>query len=93
MPTCVEIEIADDGKVSVGVEPQNQAEYSEPKDYLKPAASVEEALATAKSLLDNVPGQKDAQDQQTAADEQQGFEAGYKGAQGTPMFEQAGAPK
>lgn len=51
MPICVEIEVSDDGQVMVGVDPE-KAETGEPKGYMQPAASVDEALAKAKSMLD-----------------------------------------
>lgn len=49
MPICIEIEVADDGQVTVGVCPPKEG--GEPKEYMKPAQSVDDALAQAKSML------------------------------------------
>lgn len=51
MGICVEIEVSDDGKVTVGVDPEK--EYGERKGYMQPAQSLEDALQTAKDLLTN----------------------------------------
>lgn len=46
---CVEIEINDNGEISVGVcPPENE---NEPKEHLNPVTNLDEALAKAKSLL------------------------------------------
>lgn len=46
---CVEIEIDDKGQISVGVcPPENE---NEPKEHLNPVTNLDEALAKAKSLL------------------------------------------
>lgn len=49
----VEIEIGDDGKVSVGMCPPSE-EAAEPKEHLKPAKSLDDALAQARTLLQHV---------------------------------------
>jgi hypothetical protein len=50
MAICVEIEIDDSGAMSVGVCPPDE-ESTEPKDYMKKAASLEGALSQARTLL------------------------------------------
>jgi hypothetical protein len=50
MSICVEIEVDDNGQVTVGVCPPEE-EAGESKDYMQPAESVEVALEKAKSLL------------------------------------------
>jgi hypothetical protein len=70
---CVEIEMnSDTGEVKVGVCPPEE-EAGEPKSYMQPAQSVDEALAKAQQLLSQggagQPGQ--SPDQQMAA----GYEA------------------
>lgn len=56
MGICVEIEIDDQGQVMVGVDPEKE-EAPEPKGYMQPAQSVEDALQTAKDLLTNPQAQ------------------------------------
>lgn len=52
MATCIEIEISDQGAVTVGVcPPEPVEETGAQKEYMQPAASVDEALAKAKQLL------------------------------------------
>lgn len=89
---CVEIEVDDQGQVTVGLCPpdegQNgpegsQQEESAEKDYMQPAANVDDALAKAKQLLSG-------QTPNDQADEQKGMEAGYAATRGTPMYDQAG---
>lgn len=58
--TCVEIEVDDQGQVTVGVCPPEQetpGEEQQDKQYMQPAQSVEEALTTAKDLLTNPQAQ------------------------------------
>ena len=53
---CVEIETKEDGTVTWGVCPPEE-ETGEPKDYMQPAASVDEALAKAKEALGGAAAQ------------------------------------
>lgn len=51
---CIEIEINDQGEISVGVcPPENE---NEPKEHLNPVANLDEALAKAKLLLQQQQG-------------------------------------
>lgn len=74
MSICVEIEVDDQGKVSVGIDP----EQKEPNDNanMQPAASIDEALAKAKQLLSQGGGQNQAEQQ---------FQQGFKQAGPAPM--------
>jgi hypothetical protein len=47
MPKCVQIEVADDGKVTVGMGPSEGGDES----FMKPAESVEAAVERARGLL------------------------------------------
>lgn len=59
------IELADDGTISVGEEPQNEGGMPEgsvqdaesDKSYMQPAESIDAALATAKQMLSGDQGQ------------------------------------
>lgn len=62
MSICIEIEVSDDGQVTVGVCPPEE-ESGEPKGYMKPAQSIDEALAQAKSMLAGGQTQQPAQAQ------------------------------
>lgn len=73
---CIEIEMSDDGKFSVGVCPPEE-ETGEPKEYLQPVADVDAALAQAKQLIEG--GGQPAQPQQSP-DEQ--MAAGYSSVRG-----------
>ena len=52
----IEIEVADDGTVTVGVQPQEEetaaGDMQQDKAYMQPAKSVDDALQTAKMLLE-----------------------------------------
>lgn len=75
---CVEIELADDGSVKVGVCPPEQGEPDQgEKEYLQPAKSVEDALGTAKDLLSGDTGE---QAQEAEAE----FAQGYGPQEGAP---------
>lgn len=50
MGICIEIEVDDQGQATVGVCPPAE-EGGEPKDYMQPAGSVQEALQMAAQLL------------------------------------------
>jgi len=47
---CVEIEVSPDGKVMFGICPPEE-ESSEPKGYMQPVGSIDEAMAKAKEAL------------------------------------------
>jgi len=79
MAICVEIEVDDQGQVTVGVSPPGQEssapDQQEDKSYMQPAKSVQDALQTANDLLTNpqaqqaaaAPDQAMPQDAQAAA--------------------------
>lgn len=56
MAICIEINIDDQGAVTVGVCPPEE-ETGEPKGYMQPAKSVDDALGTARDLLAGQNGQ------------------------------------
>lgn len=80
----VEIQMGDDGQFKVGLEPETeeaqgmQGAQGAPvpegeEDFLKPVASLDEALQVARDLLSGDTG-----NQAAAANENQDLEAGYK---------------
>ena len=83
------IEIDEKGQVTVGAEPEEQAEPQETavaesqgmadagQDYMRPVKSVDEALQVARDLLANAG-------QVGAAMEQKDFAAGFKKGPGAP---------
>lgn len=57
MAICVNIEIDDDGSVTVGVEPPDD-EKSEGKEHMQSAENLDVALAKAKAFLEAAPDEK-----------------------------------
>lgn len=47
---CIEIEVSPDGQVMFGICPPEE-ESNEPKGYMQPVGSIDEALAKAKEVL------------------------------------------
>lgn len=68
MGICVEIEIDDQGQVTVGVCPPEE-ETGEPKDYMQPADSLEAALSQAQEILSG--SEQNSQDSEGAAEQGQ----------------------
>ena len=88
MKVCVEIEVdTEAGTVTVGVCPPEE-EANEPKGYMKPAASVDAALQTAKSLLSNPQPQ---QPDQAATENPEPASPPAQGSAQSPMTEEQAA--
>jgi hypothetical protein len=81
------IEMADDGSITVGLEPEegdgqegSAADESQDKSWMSPAKSLDEALSVAKDLLTS--------DQASDAQNNDAFEKGYQGVSGMgPLME------
>jgi hypothetical protein len=74
---CVEIELADDGTFTVGVCPPEE-ETGEPKDYMQPVKSLDDALGVAQDLLTSPA----AQEQEMARNTDEDMAIGFKRARG-----------
>lgn len=81
MNKTVEIVCDDQGQYSVGLEPQEQEQAEgqaggeqAPEGYLKPVKSLDDALQVARDLLSGSTGE-----QAQAAENEQGFRAGFAG--------------
>lgn len=82
---AVEIEVDDQGKVTVGMPPQaeetGQQDTQEDKSYMSPAASVDDALKVARDMLTN-PQAEQAAKQKGFESVDQGMSAGMGGMGG-----------
>jgi hypothetical protein len=84
LKTCVLIEVADDGNVSVGTYPGELPPQM--KQGMQPAQSVDDALAQAKQLLEGgeeqgEPAPDQEQGEQTAPQAEGSFRQGFHKAQ------------
>ena len=83
----IEIEVADDGKVTVGVQPPDEeaaaGDVTKDKSYMQPAKSVDDALSTAKDLIaqqSQVEGQANSSSDQAMGDT--AMMSGFQGVRG-----------
>lgn len=81
----IEIEIADDGSVTVGMQPPSEeaanTDKVDDKSYMQPAKSIDDALAMVKAMANQGGGQSQDAGMQSQANEQS-FVDGFRGSMG-----------